>query len=882
MALPPGTRLGAYEILSALGAGGMGEVYKARDTRLDRAVAIKILPSADPALKARFEREAKAIASLQHPHICTLHDVGHQGGTDYLVMEYLEGETLAARVTRGPVKLNEALKIAVEIAEALDKAHRAGIVHRDLKPANIMLTKSGVKVLDFGLAKLESSIAPSSLSGAPTVEISQLTEGGVILGTLRYMSPEQVSGSKADYRSDIWAFGCIVYEMVTGRKAFGGMNQATLAATILRSDPEPIEENVAVARSLEWVLSRCLAKEPDDRWQTVHDLLAELRRTAADIAVAAHVPLRAPPRLFERGVWIVLTGIALAAAILATIRTGRERVAEFPVQLSIVPPQGLEFPGYPGSPFPAISPDGHRVAFVVTQGGRTLLAVRSLDSLQIQMLSGTDDARLPFWSPDGRLIGFFAQGKLKKIDLVGGPAETICDAPTGAQGATWNSDGVILFAPSSASGLLRVATTGGRVTSATTPDQTPGEGSHQWPFFLPDGEHFLFTVRRPTALPTAFVYVGSLASPERIQLTSTDSKALYAAGYLLFTKAGFLLAQPFDIKHFKLTGEPQRLAENLPANAGRVPFAVSNDVIAYRPGVSNLLSRLTWFDRTGRSLGVVAGTDTATYQGIALSQDGKRLAMHVHEPVGGDLWVTDNVRGVTSRLTFDPKLHYSSPTWSADGSSIAFANVLGLHQRTSDGVGGDHLLIKATTPFTLSRSWSRDGQRLLFEALDPVTNWDISAVPLFGDRKPFYVLRTSANEMLAQFSPDGRFMAYQSDESGRFEIYVQTFPPSGSKWQISRGGGAHARWRPEGKELYFIAPEEKLMAVDVKIEGDRLSSGTPVPLFDIHPAMSSGPVTAYVQYDVMPDGGRFVVATLSAPQPRPLTVVLNWVAALKK
>ena len=537
----------------------MGEVYRAKDTRLNRIVAIKVLHdalAADPQFRERFDREARAISQLTHPHICVLYDVGHQNGTDYLVLEYLDGETLARRLERGPLKLADALKIAAHIADALDKAHRVGVVHRDLKPANVMLTEGGPKVLDFGLAKfLHPSVAGSGLSHALTEEVSQLTSRGEVVGTLQYLSPEQLAEGKVDSRSDIWGLGCILYEMLTGMKAFIGTNRPTVIAAILNSDPHPIDGKSATAQSIEWVLSRCLAKDPDERWQTARDLRAELRRAATDVVESVRVSGDAPFRLSKWNAWIVLTVMAIATTIVLTLRSRSDQKVEVQVQFSIDPPQGLEFPGSPGSPMPAVSPDGRRVAFVVTRRGRTLLALRNIDSSQVQKLTGTDDGTLPFWSPDSRLIGFFAQGKIKKIDLAGGAAQTICDAPSSAMGASWSNDDVILFAPSPATGLMRVAASGGNPLAVTTPDSKAGEIAHMWPVFLPDGKHFLFIAR-----PASDVYVGSLNSSAHIRLTSTDSKAFYASpGYLLFHKGGQLLAQSFDTKQLTLSGEPQRV-----------------------------------------------------------------------------------------------------------------------------------------------------------------------------------------------------------------------------------------------------------------------------------------------------------------------------------
>jgi Tol biopolymer transport system component len=786
MAMAAGSRLGPYDIVAPLGAGGFGEVYKARDTRLDRTVAIKILPSADPELRARFEREAKAIAALQHPHICTLYDVGHQGGTDYLVLEYLEGETLAQRLERGPFKLDEALKVAIEIADALDKAHRAGIVHRDLKPANIMTTKSGVKLLDFGLAKLRpNTVAASGFSIGMTAATAPVTERGTILGTLQYISPEQLEGSDADARSDIWALGCVVYEMVTGKRMFEGTSQASIIAGILGREPAPISESQPlVPPLLDHIVSRCVRKHPDDRWQTASDVLAELKWAAQGSARAGVISVAERPPRRERLAWIVaMCAIsALAGALLVTLLfVRRPAPVDSPVvTLSVLPPERARLGGAL-----AVSPDGRYIVFDgLGEDGRSALWVRALDSPEAQPLRGTDDGTYPFWSPNSREIGFFAAGKLKKTSLVGGPPQVLADAASG-RGGSWSSNGVILFAPEPNNSLYRVSAAGGAVTAATQLDTASQVNGHRWPSFLPDGQHFVYTVQGARA-DTRGIYVGSLDSTATTRLMGWFVNGAYVQGNLLFVNDGLLMAQPLDTNGPRLVGEARPVADHVAYSGGLgyAAFAASSGgVVAYRRGGRTATSQLGWFDRRGKRLETLPTTENESSYGASLSPDQTTVAANSFINATANIWLFELARGITSRFTFAPA-NDLSPIWSPDGTLIVFASnragTYDLYQKSRTGTGQEILLLKSGSA-KWPTDWSPDGRFLLYTEINTKTGGDIWQLPVAGSRTPTPILRTEFNEYGAQLSPNGRWLAYVSDESGRPEVYVQSFPPSGGK-----------------------------------------------------------------------------------------------------
>ena len=899
MGLRTGTQLGPYEILSAIGAGGMGEVHRARDTRLDRTVAIKILPDhlADRAeLRERFEREARTIASLNHAHICTLYDIGHQNGTDYLVMEYLEGETLAERLKKGPLPLDQVLQYAIEISDALDKAHRKGITHRDLKPGNIMLTKSGTKLLDFGLAKLKASSTASPLSQLPTAN-DNITAQGTILGTFQYMAPEQLEGKEADARTDIFAFGVLVYEMATGKKAFEGKSQASLIAKILDSDPPPISSlQPMTPPALDRVVKKCLAKEPDRRWQAASDLYDELKWITEGGSHAGMLMAAASPRQRPLG-WIAATIMLLLALGALSLVHFREPAQEARVvKMSVLPPEKATFST---RSVPAVSPDGRRVAFVASDEGKNLLWVRDLDSLIGRPLPGTDGGIEPFWSPNSRFIGFFAGGKLKKIDVAGGPALSLCDVGGLGFGGSWSRSDVIVFAPTALGALLRVPAAGGSATPVTDLNQASGEVSHRFPWFLPDGRHFLYLARNTEAAKTA-VYVGDLDSKTRREVLVAQSNAAYSPpGFLLFVREGTLIAQPFDAGKSETTGDPFPVAEGVAFGQGGGAFAQGqfsasqNGVLAYMSGGGGEDSQLTWFDRSGKMLGTVGAP--GTMQVPAISPDGRTVAVEHQDPQTGfyDLWMHDLARGTASRFTFNSKTN-EYPVWSPDGSHIAFSSTrdgpMNIYQKATGGAAQDEALYKSEVN-KVPEDWSRDGRYLCGTiAISPKTGYDIWVLPLFGDRKPFPYLQTEFDEFFCKLSPDGHWLAYTSDETRRDEVYVQTFPTPGEKWQISASGGSHPVWSWDGKELFFIGgttpdvllgADQKLMAVEVK--GDiatgtaTFEAGIPKPLFDTHL-----PTTFTIRFDVSKDGRFLMPVHVERSASVPMTVVVNWTAGLKK
>jgi Tol biopolymer transport system component/predicted Ser/Thr protein kinase len=888
--LTSGSRLGPYEILAPLGAGGMGEVYKARDTRLERTVAIKVLPerlSSSEEVRQRFEREAKTISQLSHPHICALYDVGHQDGTEYLVMEYLEGETLADRLARGPLSLAQSLRYGIEVADALDKAHRQGIVHRDLKPGNVMLTKSGVKLLDFGLAKAIPATTPrGSLTSLPTQQ--PLTQEGAILGTFQYMAPEQLEGKEADARTDIFAFGAVLYEMATGRKAFSGPTQASLISAIMKEEPAPISQvQPMTPPALDRIVQTCLVKDPEERWQSAADVKRELRWIAEGSQAGTAAPAVAPRRGRERLAWgtAAIFLIASIAAVAAAIRfAGRSETPAFPMRSSIVLPEKAALRGV------AVSPDGRRLVVVARDSsGRNLLWVRPLDSLSVQPLAGTENPSFPFWSPDSRFIGFFADGKLKKIDASGGPAQTLCDAPV-SRGGAWSREGVILFAPVPDGPLYRVSASGGSPAPVTRFDAARGETSHRWPFFLPDGRRFLYLIASfgsAEERERMGIYAGSLDSNEERFLLTTKSKLAYAPpGYLLFLREKNLLAQPFNEKNLQMTGDVFPVAEQIqyfPQTANALYSASESGLLVYQTESPSVLSQMVWFDRTGREVGSLgAPGDQANPR---ISPDGKRVALDImdHQTGNMDIWIYPSSGGVATRVTSDAAID-GSPVWSPDGERIGFMSIRGgspdLYQRSSTGAGTEEPL-HASERGKYTNDWSPDGRFLLFRAVDAKSNLELWSLPLGGDRKPTPFLRSPFGVSHGQFSPDGRWVAYTSNESGRWEIFVAPFPGPGGNWRVTSAGGTEPRWRRDGKELFYLAPDGKLMAVEVRA-GATFEAGAPTLLFQTRRRV---PVSAtdLFSYDVSPDGQRFLVSTdVGEAASSALTAVFNWTLDLKR
>ena len=874
----------------------MGEVYKARDTRLGRTVAIKILSprlAEDPHFRVRFEHEARAISQLSHPHICTLYDVGEGGGPDassgtpgsYIVMEFVEGETLAERLARGPLPLDQALAYAVQIADALDKAHRHGFVHRDLKPGNVMVTKkAGVKLLDFGLTEQRAQALPPGWADAVT-RTSAIGPPGTVLGTLQYLAPEQLEGKESDERTDIFACGAVIYEMVTGRKAFEGVSPASVIAAIMQPDrPSVTAVQPSAPLALEHVVSTCLAKDPDERWQNAGDLTRELKWIAAVGRLRAGPQEPALARTGQR-VWVAVAGLFLLSTLaLAARQFLRPSVTDVSVyRTSILLPEGLRFPGagaVGGIGRFAISPDGRRMAFVATDpNGNQMLWLRPLDSLAATSLAGTDGASSPFWSPDSRVIAFVAGGQLKTVDPAGGSPIVVASAAVNATGA-WNRANEILFTPTPASPLHSVSASGGTPRPVTMLDKAAGDVLHRNPFFLPDSRHFLFvavSARNGGSTGPRAVYVSSLGAngPARL-LIDGGSIARYSQGRLIFLRDNTLMAQPFDIDRLALAGEPRPAAEQVELNGpASATFTVSDTgVLAYQPAAAQG-SQLVWFDREGRQLGTVG--DPAQYGDVELSPDGRSAAVSVLDPVSNtrDLWVFDLTRGVRTRFTLD-RGDEVTPIWSAEGSRIFFtSNRRGhfdLYQKMATGVGTEELLF-ADSSEKYPTSSSPDGRSLMYWAFD-ADGATLSLMPLTPEPKPTTFLRTPVGP--GRFSPDGRWVAYYSAESGRSEVYVVPFPVASRRWQVSSAGGTLSRWRRDGKELFYMARDNRLMAVTVESHGSEFEAGPPRPLLEARPV---GPRSFY---DVSADGQRFLVNSLgSEGLSSSITIAQNWSVALK-
>ncbi|MEP7133006.1 MAG: protein kinase [Acidobacteriota bacterium] len=888
MTLSAGSRLGPYEILAPIGAGGMGEVYRARDSRLGRDVAIKVLPehlSSSEELRQRFEREARTISQLSHPHICALYDVGTDAGHEFLVMELLEGETLADRISRGPLPLDQVLRFGIEIADALDRAHKSGIVHRDLKPGNVMLTKSGVKLLDFGLAKLQP-LGPaglvSGMTSMPTVtpESQPLTSRGTILGTFQYMSPEQLEGREADARSDLFAFGCVLYEMATAVKAFSGKSQASLIGSIMHSEPPPISTLQPMAPpALNRVVSGCLAKDPENRWNTAHDVMLQLQWIAEGGSSAGlPAPIAARRKSRERIAWIAAGLATLAAAALAVGFVRRTPPPSRVLRFEIPAPEGVT-----AIDSPRISPDGQTVVFNATDSsGKNMIWLRPLSSVSARPMPGTEGTTRPFWSPDSRFIGFFAEGKLKKIEVGGGPPQKICDAPTGADGS-WSQQGVILFDGRTADPIYRVSAAGGSPAVAMAPDPKRNETQVAWPEFLPDGRHFLFMAFRQKSGENSY-RVGTLDSKDSVPLAPAQSLVTYAPpGHLLFVRDKTLVAQPFDAAHLKTTGEAVPLAEHVGATGiGLARFSASRTgALVYRTGEAG--SRLVWTDRTGKELGTIG--DPAGYADFALSPSADRLLVEMDDPQTGksDLWMRDLARGTSSRFTFDPG-NETSPVWSPDAKTIVFSSnrtgAFDLYSKTASGGTTETPLVVTSGEPKFATDWSRDGRYILYEVRAKKAGWDLWVLPTFGDRKPIPLLQTPFAETNAVFSPDGRWVAFQSNESGRPEIYVQAFPTAAGKWQISTQGGVEPFWSGDGRQITYGDPTSHLVAVDVAGRADTFEAGIPHPLFQAR-VQTGFPVRSH--YVPTPDGERFLLlAPLGRDALTPTTVVVNWFAELAR
>ena len=918
MSLAQGTKLGPYQIISPLGAGGMGEVYKATDTRLNRTVAVKILPPhlSDGEMKARFDREAQTIASLSHVNICTLHDVGTEGEHSYLVLEYLEGETLADRLARGAMPLSEALTVAIAIADALDKAHRQGVVHRDLKPANVMLTKSGPKLLDFGLAKWTTS-DEESLAAMPTR--ADVTAKGTMLGTLQYMAPEQIEGREADRRTDIFGFGTLLYEMVTGKKAFEGKSQATLISAIMSRDPKPLSLLAPVSPpALEHVVERCLAKEPDDRWQSAHTLLIQLRWIAYGDSRA--VAIDAPADRRRRRLAIMVPGLALLLAGSVAI----------PAYLSSRTPDSSEPFSYRmpmrGFEDAALAPDGSGVVYLAqpVTGTQSMLYFRPTGALTGIRIEGTADAAQPFFSHDSRTIAFVAGANLRKVPAGGGPVQTLGPVAD-FRGGTWSADGTILYG--SSKGLFRISGQGGTASPVTTVEGT--SAGHFWPHFLPDGTRYLYLSWSDKPDQRA-LYVGQLGSSETTRVMNLESQAVFAAssrgdgaGYLVYHREGSIYAHAFDPATLSLGGEPTLIAGSgrYDSATGRGSFAASPRTLAFYAaggrggrgrGAENPAGQFAWVDKQGRILGPVG--EAGPWGDINLSPDGALVAM-TRVDGGGDIWILDWQRGAVgapTRLTLDPA-NEINPVWSHDGRRVAFTSYKSgngdIMIRNANTVGEDEPLL-ATEKYESIEAWSRDGSHIAFLTGDEARP-DIWAMPVSGDRKPFPVVTGDFVKNEPQFSPDGKWLAYTSDESGEFEVYIISFPDLKQREKASVGGGFQPRWSIDGKEIYYRATPGRALKVAVTTV-PLLAVKTPELMFTINfqPGYTNAPTRH--QWALHPDGQRFVLrapntggragglpaaaptfappgaTTSGAPTTIPvipnlgLTIVLDWQAAMRK
>jgi Tol biopolymer transport system component/predicted Ser/Thr protein kinase len=893
MALASGSRLGPHEILSAIGAGGMGEVYRARDTRLNRTVAIKVLPTnlADRSeLRERFEREARTIASLNHPHICTLFDIGQQDGTDFLVMEYLEGETLAHRLLKGPLRLEQVLQYAIEIAGALDKAHRKGVTHRDLKPGNIMLTKTGTKLLDFGLAKLKQEVAPANvqLSELPTAD-DPLTAKGTIVGTLQYMAPEQLEGKEVDARTDIFAFGAVVYEMATGKRAFEGKSQASVIGAILKDDPPPISSlQPMTPPALDHVVKKCLAKEPEKRWQVGSDVCDELKWVAEGGSQVSMAPGVAAKGIFALGrrELVLSVGALLLVAAITTLATWNLKPSSAPpsqpVTRTVIDlPAGQQLAGLENGPAVALSPDGTHLAYVARQSGAQQIYLRAMDSLEARPIPGTEGGVNPFFSPDGQWLGFFAGIKLKKVSVSGGPAVTLGDAGATPPGASWGSQGMIIFAPTLAGVLQQVSDAGGAPQPLTRREK--GEVSHRWPEFLPGGKAVLFAAGATNNNWTnAQLAVHSVRTGERRNLVQGGMYPRFApSGHLVYAQAGNLMAVPFDPQRLTLTGAAVPVVEGVLQSpftgAAQDSFSATGSLVYVSGGVQSAQTRLVWVSRNGVEQPLAAPAHA--YLNPHLSPDGRRIAVGIVEQES-QTWLYDLSREALTRLTFEGKTN-TNPTWTPDGKRIVFQSnnegPTSIFWQRADGSGGRERL--TTSEYAEApMSWSPDGQLLAFIEITPTTGYDIWVLRM-GDRRPQLFLRTPFNESVPQFSSDGRWLAYVSDESGRFEIYVQPYPGPGGKWQISTEGGMEPVWNPNGRELFYRSGD-KMMAVDITTQPS-FAAGKPKVLFE---GQYQPTAATFPNYDVSPDGQRFLMLKPNAQAegaPTQINVVLNWFEELK-
>ena len=882
MPLSPGTTLGPYVIRSLLGSGGMGEVYRARDTKLDRDVALKLLPAGlanDAERLRRFELEARSASALNHPAIVAIYELGQAGAQSYISMELVEGQTLREMLKAGSMPARRALQVAAPIADGLAKAHEAGIVHRDLKPENLMVSHDGfAKILDFGLAKLVGS--GEAREALPTMT-ARGTQPGSVMGTVDYMSPEQASGGAVDNRSDQFSFGLVLYEMLTGRRAFSQPTAVETLSAIIREDPTPIGQlSPSVPAPVRWIVERCLAKAPADRYGSTRDLARDLAgardhfselTSSGATTVSAAVPA-ARVRRRELVAWGLAAMLALAVVSLIVRRSGPPPAqADPPVRFTVAPPEKVIFESSFGtSPF-AVSPDGHHLAFTgVRMDGTRGLWLHSFDSLVSRSLPGTEGASAPFWSPDGLAIGFFTENHLKRASIAGGDVATICEVRSGGAG-TWNRDGVIVFAPAIDSGLFRVAATGGTPAPVTTLDPAREESGHLLPMFLPDGRHFVFgIIGGPGGAGT---YVASLDSQQRERVSPEQSMyGFRSPDFLFFTQSRTLMAQRLDLDRFKLTGEPIRVAEGIERVGPGSAFAVSaSGTLVYWAGARSI-TQPTWFQRDGTRatpLGSPGG-----YMNVALSHDGQQAALDRFDLTPG-IWLLDATRGTAIRAT-SAKLYESTPVWSPDASAFVFAAARdtppNLYLKQIGLAGNGERLFGSAAQTLFPQSWSRDGNFIAYVSMDPQTGADIWVLERSGDRKPVPFLQSQFWETHARISPDGRWLAYASNESVTQGVHVTSFPKPGRKWPVSPNGGGFPVWGRLSRELFYRASDGMLMAVPVGPGAD-FAPGAPIPLFK--PRAAVGDLGFGTFYDVAPDG-RFLINILVERTAPPANVVLNW------
>jgi len=881
VSLAPGTKLGRYEIRSKIGEGGMGEVYRAYDEAMHRDVAIKVLPAAltnDKDRLARFEQEAQTAGSLNHPNILVIHHIETHDGAPYIVSELLDGETLRDRMGGVALAQRKGIDYALQVAQGLAAAHEKGIIHRDLKPENIFVTKDGrVKILDFGLAKLAGTDGSHTQTEVPTRRVN--TDPGMVMGTIGYMSPEQLRGQAADHRSDIFSFGAILYEMLSGRRAFRGESTADTISAILREEPPDLSStNRNINPALERVVNHCLEKNPEERFNSARDLAFALEAASGPSTTSsdtATILTKLPPTKADRRAilpWAIAAALLITSAALALLyfwpRPTDKRAISFAIE---IPDKASDIGDM------AVSPDGRLIVFEASIDGKAVLFLRSLESIDLKRLPGTEDAYLPFWSPDSHYIGFFADNKLKKIDVNGSSTQTICDSG-GSSGGTWNSEGVILFS-SQGQPLRRVAAAGGAPTVALPLE--PKAIQHDYPLFLPDGNHFLYCSWDGNPSSTDF-YVGALDGTRRELFTVNSNVSYTAPGYLLFARDNTLMAQAFDASKLALSGDPFPVLEHVAFDGGSSfsYFSVAaSGTIVFRKSTDNA-RQLIWIDRSGKQ--IAAAGPPGSYNDIMLSPDGERAAMQKIDGANSDIWIMDLVRGVPLRFTF-AETSEDNPSWSPDGKYLIYtstnaANHTTFFRKNASGGGNEEKIYETDAATDDGTEWSSDGKNVLLEQGTPNTLQDIWVLPLDGSGSAHALLNSQFSEYHPRFSPDGRWFAYVSNESGRAEVYVQTFPLSGGKWQVSTAGGAQPHWRRDGKELYFIAPDRKLMAVDVKL-GQTFEMGTPKPLFQTQVSSFGSPN----RYDVSADGQKFLVnSTVQDTSHAPLVVILNWAPGIKK